>query len=77
MADMLYVCDEPEHTAALPVIVPGWAGTVVTVTFKVFAVPEPQVLFAVTETFPPVAPAVALIEVEVEVPVHPEGRVHV
>ena len=44
---------------------------------KVLAVPEPQVLFAVTETFPPVAPAVSVIEVDVEVPVHPEGRVHV
>ena len=49
----------------------------VTVTGNVWAVPEPQVLFAVTETVPPVAPAVAVIEVEVEVPVHPGGRVHV
>jgi hypothetical protein len=35
------------------------------------------VLFAVTETFPPVAPTVAVIEVDVEVPVHPEGMVQV
>jgi hypothetical protein len=48
-----------------------------TVTASVLAGPAPQELFATTEIFPPVLPAVAVIDVEVEEPVHPEGRVHV
>ena len=62
---------------ALPVISSGWPGMIVTVTLKVFAVPEPHELFAVTEISPPVAPAVAVIDVVVEVPLHPDGNVHV
>ena len=38
---------------------------------------EPQVLFAVTVIFPLAEPAVALIELEVDVPDHPDGNVHV
>ena len=37
----------------------------------------PHELFAVTEIVPPVAPAVEVIDVEVELPVHPDGKVHV
>ena len=34
---------------------------------------EPHALLAVTEIFPTLALAVAVIEVEVELPVHPKG----
>ena len=47
-----------------------------TVTVKVFAVPDPHALFAFT-VISPLEPVVAVIEAEVELPVHPEGRVHV
>jgi hypothetical protein len=47
------------------------------VTFIVLAVPEPQELLAVTEIVPPLFPAVAVIEVVVDVPLQPAGRVHV
>ena len=47
-----------------------------TVTLKVLAVPEPHELFAVTETLPLLAPTVAVIDVVVEVPLHPDGNVH-
>ena len=40
-------------------------------------VPEPHELLAVTEIFPLFAPAVAVIEVEFELPLHPDGNVHV
>jgi len=71
------VFDEPWQTDAEPVMVPGCAGTVVTDMLKVRAVPAPHELLAVTEIVPPVAPATAVIDVEVELPVQPEGRVHV
>jgi hypothetical protein len=48
---------------------------VVTVTVKVLAVPDPHELFALTEMVPPVLPAVTVIAVVEEVPVHPEGKV--
>ncbi len=53
---------------AKPAILPGWAGAFAVVTVNVRAVDAPQVLFAVTEIVPPVAPVVALIEAVVEVP---------
>ena len=37
----------------------------------------PHELSAVTEIVPPVAPAVAAIDVEVELPPHPDGNDHV
>ena len=49
----------------------------VTDTLSVFAGPVPQALFAATEIVPPDEPTVAVMEVEVELPVHPDGRVHV
>jgi len=69
--------DEPWQTEVSPVIDPGWAGAEVTDTLSVLAVLVLHALVAVTEIFPPVAPAVALIEVEVELPVQPDGNVHV
>ena len=68
---------EPSQTLALPLIVPGWAGTVVTVTPSVRSLLVPQELLAVTVMSPPVASAVALIDVVVELPVHPDGKVQV
>ena len=62
---------------ASPLIGPGCAGVLFTVTANVCAGDEPQILLAVTETFPLVILAVVLIELVVEVPVHPEGSVHV
>ena len=61
----------------LPEIVPGVAGVVFTVTTIVCAGELPQILFAVTVTFPLVILAVVLIDVVVDVPVHPPGRVQV
>ncbi len=37
----------------------------------------PQLLFDFTEIVPPVVPAVVFIDVDVEDPDHPAGRVHV
>ena len=56
---------------------PGWVGGAVTDKLNVRALLVPHELVAVTETVPPVAPAVAAIDVEVEVPPHPDGKVHV
>jgi len=58
-------------------MVPGWAGVVATVILNVLAVPEPQELLATTEMFPPVDPATAVMDVVAELPVHPDGNVHV
>ena len=67
----------PSHIELLPVIVPGVAGIELTVTASVWNVEEPHELLAVTVIFPLVVPAVALILVVVELPVHPKGNVHV
>ena len=74
---MLYVSIEPWQTEVAPVIVPGWEGVVITDKPNILAVPEPHELFAATPMVPPVEPAVTVIEVEVELPLHPEGRVQV
>ena len=68
---------EPSQTLALPLIDPGWEGVVVTDTVSVRSSPAPQRLSAVTVMSPPVASAVALIDVVVELPVHPDGKVQV
>jgi hypothetical protein len=76
-AETLYILVEPEHTVASPVIVAGCDGTFKAVTLKVLSGPEPQALSALTEIFPLLLPAVTVIEVEVELPVHPAGNDHV
>ena len=48
-----------------------------TVTLSVRGVLEPQVLFAVIEMVPPVVPTVAIIELVVDEPLQPDGKVHV
>jgi len=74
---MLYVFEEPWQTDVIPVMVPGCAGERVTDTLCVLAVLVPHALEAVTEMVPPFEPAVASIDVEVELPLQPEGNVHV
>ena len=76
-ATILKVLFEPWQTVAFPLIVPGVPGMGFTVTASVRGIDEPQALFAVTLIFPLDAPAVALIELEVDVPVHPEGSIQV
>jgi hypothetical protein len=56
---------------------PGCAGTVVVVTARVLAMLVPQAFVAVTEMSPPTVPAVTVMELVVELPVHPAGSVHV
>ena len=65
------------HTLAGPNIVPGIAGTAPNVTACVCAVDVPHALFAVTVTFPPPVPTVALILSVVELPLQVLGSVHV
>lgn len=62
----------------LPEIDPGVAGIVLSLTSAKLAAEEfPQVLLAVTVTFPSVALAVAVILFVVDVPLHPPGKVQV
>jgi hypothetical protein len=70
------VFELPLHTVELPLMAPGCAGVGFTVMANVCAADGPQPLFAVTEMFPFV-PAVVLIDVDVEVPIHPPGKVQV
>ena len=74
--DMEYVCDEPEQTLALPLIVPGCAGKVVTVTLRLRVELVPQLLLAATETEPLLPEVINVMLFVVEVPVHPDGLVH-
>lgn len=67
----------PAQTEVLPEMTEGVPGAEFTLTVKVWTAEEPQPLFAITEIVPPVAPAVAVIELVVEVPDHPDGSVHV
>ena len=56
---------------------PGCAGTGETVTDNVRGALLPQLLLATTEMLPFVPPVVTVIEVEVDDPVHPDGKPHV
>ena len=59
----------------VPFIIPGCAGMVFTVMDKLCREETPQEFCALTVIFPLAEPAVALIELDMEVPVHPEGNV--
>lgn len=48
-----------------------------TVRVRVLEVPEPHALFASTEIVPPLAPGIAEIDADVELPLQPDGKVHV
>ena len=52
-------------------------GAVFPATDSVLAVLLPQLLLAVTEIVPPLPAVVTVILLVVEVPLHPEGSVHV
>jgi len=60
----------------LPVIALGCDGVLLTVTAKVCVVELPQELTAKTVMLPLVAPAVAVILLSTEFPIHPVGNVH-
>jgi hypothetical protein len=60
-----------------PEMIPGCAGTGITATDKVCAVPEPQALFAETDIKPLLVPAVAVMLLVALVPDHPPGNVQV
>ncbi len=68
--------DDPEQMVEVPEIRPGVFGIALTVIGNVAAVELPQALFAVTVIFPLEELAVVAIELVVEVPLHPEGKVH-
>jgi hypothetical protein len=74
---ILYVCSVPWHTGVFPVIVPGVPGFALEVTISVLGSLEPQEFFAETEIVPPVDPALEEMDVEVEIPLHPDGIDHV
>ena len=61
------------ETGALEDTIAGAAGKGLTVIKSVCAADVPQALLAATVMFPPLALAVAFIELVVEVPVHPLG----
>lgn len=75
--EILYVLEEPEQMVAVPEIVPGVAGRGLTVIANVTGAELPQPLFAVTVIFPLVEPAVVEMELVVDVPLQPDGKVHV
>ena len=63
----------PLHTAALPLMLPGVAGGLLTATDSDCAAELPHPLFAVTDIVPPVDAAVTVIVSELEVPFQPFG----
>ena len=67
----------PLQKVVVPLIAPGVEGVDNVVTASVDADEVPQLLPAVTDTVPPLAPTVELIEVVLDVPVQPFGRDHV
>jgi hypothetical protein len=69
--------EDPEQIVALPEILPGIAGVVLTVTAKVCGVDDPHAPLAITDIFPLELPAVVLMLVVVDVPLQPPGNVHV
>ena len=72
---MVEVFELPEQTTALPEILPWIGGRLFIATASILGCDEPQELFALTVRLPPVFPAVAVIEVLVDTPVHPEGSI--
>ena len=76
-AGMLYVFKLPAQTVAFPLMVPGMAGAEFTVTLNICAADDPQAFCAITVISPFAGLAVVEIEVVVEEPTQPEGKVHV
>jgi hypothetical protein len=71
------VADVPVQTVSLPLMAPGVESGDSTVTGMLDTDVVPQPFEALTVTVPPVTPAVTVMEVVVEAPVHPPGRVQV
>ena len=67
----------PTQKVVGPAIEPGVAGAVSIVSASAEASLAPQAFEAVTLMLPPLVLAVALIELVVDVPVHPPGNVQV
>ena len=76
-AEIVYVLAVPEHIDEFPVIIPGCDGIGFTVTLNSCGCEEPHVLFATTVISPLTEPAAALMELVTELPVQPDGIVHV
>ena len=60
-----------------PDMLPGCSESALTLIANVLGVLEPHELSAVTEIVPLIAPAVAVIDVELELPLQPDGKVQV
>ena len=60
-----------------PLIGPGVGSAAEAVTASVLGAELPQELLAVTDTVPPLEPAVATMLLVVDEPVQPNGNVHV
>jgi hypothetical protein len=71
---MLYVAGVPAQAVSLPMMAPG-AGGGPTHAARLAAGDIPQAFVAATVTLPPAGPAVAVMEVLLEIPVHPPGNV--
>jgi hypothetical protein len=74
---VIAIADPLQFPLQLTLVTMVLAVTAFTVTLSVCALLLPHALFAVTEIVPPADPAVALMLVVVDVPLHPPGKVHV
>ena len=72
---MEYNKPSPAVPVVLPLMLPGCTGMDTEFTLNPAAVLDPQVLAAFTVIRPEIVLAVALMEVEAELPLHPEGSV--
>lgn len=75
---MLYVLISPGHTLTVPpavAMVDGFAGNGADVTESVCATPAPHTFDANTVMVPPAEPAITVIVLLDEVPLHPAGKV--
>ena len=72
-----YVCEDPAQTVVAPLMLPGADGAAPMLTPSVDAVEVPHVVFATTETVPPVPLGVRVMLLVVLVPVQPVGSVQV
>jgi hypothetical protein len=72
---MRYVLSVPAQTVSLPLMEPSVGGAALTDTVRLAAGDVSQAFEAATVTLPPADPAAAVMEVALEVPVHPGGNV--
>jgi hypothetical protein len=73
---MLYIWYAPEQMLSLPVMVPGLARAVMTVTASTLVELCPQPFSALTVMVPEELLVVTLIELLLLLPTQPEGSVH-